>query len=184
MSKLLDYQESVPVRRRRRGIKRLLQMILLAIILFFALVFLEDYLRGVFKSWQTQREKIQNEETVKETVKNYNEILMTVYQRQKADLLREVTTEDELERVRLYLTYNYYEKKQALRSHLNNLEVTTVKLKGRRATVRTKEDWTYRYLDINTQKPTTAEKRARYEVTYSLEKRGKRWLVAKLELLK
>lgn len=155
-------------------------MILLALLLFFALVFIEDYGRAFIRIIQERRALAREREAAKEAVERYNKILVQAYNRPNPDLMEKITTEEELKRVALYIMFNLTNNR-VLKAHLDELKFDEVKIEKKRwAKVKTIENWSYKYLDFKTKKIVVPVKKARYKVTYTLEKRKGRWLVSSL----
>lgn len=76
------------------------------------------------------------------------------------------------------------ERNRRLRASLERIDFGAVQLNeaARHATVRTREVWSYEHVDAARHISLGSVKRVEYDLLYTLERQGNRWLVAALAL--
>ncbi len=122
------------------------------------------------------------EEAVKRSVVLYNRGLIEAYRSQSFDLLKEVAVEREVEKVGAVVGA-YLEGGEVMESRIISLRFDGVEVRDGRATVRTSEEWSYRWLDYRTGREVEPLKRIYYRMRYDLVKRDGRWLVEKVKVV-
>jgi hypothetical protein len=119
--------------------------------------------------------------TEKDAIRNiivrYDELLTFGYRTLNMNPLQEVTTEDEAEKVYIYMAA-LGEGKVRMISHVNNIYFDSITFPAPdKAVVRTKEIWDFAYTDIKTGEKKEEKKNFIYLMTYTLGKEGGRWLI-------
>ncbi len=171
-------------RVKNRSLRKLLLMMIIAIIIFFVLVFVEDYSKKVTAGITANRQKVKTEAGLKSKIEKYNDALIKAYKNNSSDLMKDLTTEDELERVRLYMTYNYFEKSRKLNTKLVDLSFKDINVKEEEATIETEEEWTYFYTDVETENKLSEKKEIYYRAKYTLIKQDDNWLIDSISIEK
>jgi hypothetical protein len=121
------------------------------------------------------------EQAVRQVVTKYNENLTLALKRPQPELMNGLTTSLEGKRITTYLSY-FYQQNKVMDSQLKSLEFIKVEIRDQKAVVRTKEQWSYKHLDLTSRKVVKPEKIINYQATYQLEKTNKKWVVASLEV--
>lgn len=160
--------------------KRLLLMILVAVTLFMGLALGEDYVRVYFKRGQRQAVITGAADDVGRTVKRYDQLLIKAYAQDKPSLLESVAGDDQVTKVRLYMTDDQTQKQRRLIIELRSLAIDKVVKRKKTATAFTTETWDYHYEDTVTGKAFDQTTES-YKVKYNLTKSGSRWFVQSLE---
>ncbi|MDH4100963.1 MAG: hypothetical protein OEV28_10395 [Nitrospirota bacterium] len=123
------------------------------------------------------------EKSVKEAVRAYNAALIEAFIKPNPDLMADVATAKQHDRVGLYIV-NLMQKGQVLKGSLDSISFGKIRFEGAgKAMADTKEEWTYAYLGPDRQ-PTGPSKKVRYEVTYTLLLEQGDWMVDALDIHK
>lgn len=121
------------------------------------------------------------DEAVKNAILGYNEALIQFYLAvERSSELQKYASEKEMNKVGALVMIDREEGK-IMKSRLTKIEFKSVDRKGTEARVVTHEEWKFVYLNIADGKPLADELGALYDVSYSLQKEGDKWLVAKLQ---
>jgi hypothetical protein len=122
-----------------------------------------------------------NEDAViMKAVGKYNQALVIAYRNVDFGPLGGAASEKEAKKVRVIVN-SYLEGNQVMESDVKRIDFKDVKVEGDRATARTSEDWTYRWVDFKTGEEVEPLKDIHYEMLYHLEKIDEKWLVEKVE---
>ncbi len=119
---------------------------------------------------------------LKRTVIMYNKGLMEAHKNRSFDLLEKVALKKEVDRVRAFVNA-YLGMGQMMEPDLKDLTYRDIGIEDGRATVRTIEDWSYRWIDVRTGREVEPLRGIRYEMEYHLVKRNGRWLVEKVRII-
>lgn len=123
---------------------------------------------------------------IKNTVTAYNKMLAEALAKPDPRIMEYLTTRSEFDRIASYIIFLKKDKK-VLVSELKSLEfleVTVLETGGKRTSVvRTKEMWSFHYVDEKTRKRITDERDIGYENTYHLVRRESRWVVDRVDAL-
>lgn len=131
----------------------------------------------LFAGCQTKDEK----EAV-QSVRLYNDKMVLAMQRPEPELMKNLVTDKEYERVLMYILY-LYQNNAILDAKLDQFDIVNVDIKGSKATVKTNEVWHYKRIDKDSRKTIQPEKKVSYQGTYSLEKnKQNKLVVSKLEV--
>lgn len=116
-------------------------------------------------------------------VREYAELLPSVYARSEPGLLAGAATEEEQNRVLMYMLY-LKQKNESLETRLIDLEIAGSELLegGTRATVETVEHWQYRSVNPETGEGLTGYTEAEYSSEYTLVLQDGKWLVSEVEV--
>lgn len=155
-------------------------MIVVAVGLFMALALGEDYVRGFLARRQKGPVVSGDLAGVGQTVKRYDFLLVKAYSQDKPSLLAPVATEEQIAKVRLYMTYDQVEKERKMIAELKNLSIEKTEKKGKKATVRSVETWVYYYKDKKSGRE-FGRTSGTYRVTYNLVNTTGTWLVSGLK---
>lgn len=119
---------------------------------------------------------------IRAVIEEYNDLLPAAYARAQPDLLANVASEAERNRVLMYVLYLRKEG-EAIESRLVSLEFVAVRVTegGTKATAQTRETWEYRMLDSETGAPKGEFREIAYESTYELTKGEQGWIVESLD---
>lgn len=125
---------------------------------------------------------ITEESKIRAVVEEYNDLLPAAYMRAQPDLLANVTSDAEQNRVLMYVLYLRKEG-EIIESRLKSLDFVEVRVTegGTRATAQTREVWDYRMLDSETGAPKGGFREIAYESTYELTKEDQGWIVDSLD---
>ena len=117
-----------------------------------------------------------------QTVRDYADALAPALHAETLDPLRQVATDDEVQRVQLEVMGILYKENQRMKARLARFEVESAKETGTdKAEVRTSEGWSITYTDSQTGKfikRRDFDEKVRYELTRS----NGRWYVSSLEI--
>lgn len=117
---------------------------------------------------------------VKNAVRKYNTALVESYRTGDPSLLDSLATEPEIHRVDILIA-TLQGQNRRLRASLERIDFGDVQVEGARlATVRTREVWSYEHVDATRQTRVGDLRRIEYDLLYSLERHGAKWLVASL----
>lgn len=119
---------------------------------------------------------------VKRAVAMYNNALIEAYRSQSFEGLRRVSVGREVDRVSAWVGA-YLQSGMVMEARLLSLRFDGVEVKGERATVRTSEEWSYRWLDYRTGRVVEPLKRIDYRMRYRLVRRDGRWLVERVKIV-
>ncbi len=119
---------------------------------------------------------------IRAVVEEYNDLLPAAYSRAQPDLLANVASDAEQNRVLMYVLYLRKEG-EAIESRLRSLEFVEVRVTegGAKATAQTREIWDYRMLDSETGASKGGFREIAYESTYELTKGDQGWIVESLD---
>lgn len=118
--------------------------------------------------------------SVVRAVEAYNDALSEALESSSIEPLASHATQTELGRVQAYIFFNYSEGK-FMKSNLEKINFTKVKVEGEKAEVSAEEEWTYQYVDLKTEKPLGNLERVKYKTKYKLLKSNGKWLVSEVE---
>lgn len=118
-----------------------------------------------------------------DAVREYADLLPSVYSRGEPGLLAEVATDEEQNRVLMYILY-LKQQRENLDTRLVALEVTGTEILdgGERAIVNTEEQWQYRSVDADTGESSAGYTVADYESEYTLILENGAWLVSEVDV--
>lgn len=123
------------------------------------------------------------ETSLKIVIAKYNNAVIEAYKNQILMPLKEVAVEDEVRRIDITVS-TYLRGNQLMEADLHKIDFKDVRIEGDKATVRTSEDWSYKWVNYRTKKEVEPLRDIHYEMTYYLNKIGGKWLVEKVEELK
>lgn len=166
--------------KKRGPVFRLLIMALIAIVVFMGLALGEDYANGILKRWRAGQAAGTQSDKVSKIANRYPSILEKAYDKTSPKLLKSVTTEKQITKVRLYMAYNHWELKKKFVGVLKNQTIDSVKVKGKKATVKVTETWDSHYL-VEENGKVVDKTTESYKVDYGLVKKGSKWLVNTVE---
>ena len=113
-------------------------------------------------------------------VAKYNNALIEAYKNQLFKPLKEVADEEEVQMVNIFIS-SYLQGNQVMDAELLKMDFKEIKIEGEKATVRTSEEWSYRWIHYKTMREIEPRKNIRYEILYYIVKKDGRWLVKKVE---
>lgn len=115
---------------------------------------------------------------LKNAVRKYNRALVETYRMAEPGLLADVAAEQEVRKVDVLITTLQMQNK-VLRASLDRIAFIGMDRPGdERAEVKTSEDWFYEHMDRKTRQRVGQAKRIHYELVYTLERKGGKWIVA------
>lgn len=119
---------------------------------------------------------------VRNVVTAYNKMLPEALSRPDAGVMEYFTTHYERGRIDAYIALLRTDKRLMV-CDLKKLDFLETALNPDKteAVVKTRESWSYYYIDEKTRKPVTREEELGYENTYRLVKESGRWVVNKVE---
>jgi hypothetical protein len=120
------------------------------------------------------------EEAIKKLVGKYNVALITAYKDMNPLPLRRVTSNSEFEKVNLIID-SFMEVNQIMEAELMSLGFKDIKIEQDSATVKTSEQWKYRWVDMKTGEVKVPLQEIHYEMLYHLTKEEDKWLVDRVE---
>lgn len=123
------------------------------------------------------------ETSLKIVIAKYNNAVIEAYKNQILMPLKEVAVEDEVRRIDITVS-TYLRGNQLMEADLHKIDFKDVRIEGDKATVRTSEDWSYKWVNYRTKKEVEPLRDIHYEMTYYLNKIDGKWLVEKVEELK
>ncbi len=169
--------------KKRTGANRLFRLVVLALALFIALALGEGNVQELLADRAERAAIAKAKEAVGEVVKQYNEKIIIAHDQNNPAVMTDMVTPAELRRIDTYITYNNYEKNQTLSNRLLKIKIVSVALGAEQesARVKTKETWSYRYIDKKTKRAGKSET-VRYKATYVVEKQAGQWLVDEVKI--
>ena len=123
--------------------------------------------------------EISQEAELKTIIAKYNIALVEAYGYQFFEPLKEVAGEDEVGKVEIIID-SYMLGNQIMEAQLNRMDFNEINIEEDRATVRTSEDWSYRWVDLRTGEEVEPLRDIHYELLYHLIKNDDKWLVEKV----
>jgi len=123
------------------------------------------------------------EKRIKTVIAKYNIAVIEAYKNQYFDYLKESADEKEFRKIYV-ITIGFLQGNRILESELLSLAFKEIKIEDSVATVKTSEDWSYRWVDYRTREEVEPLKDLHYEMIYHLVKKDGRWLVEKAEEVK
>lgn len=124
----------------------------------------------------------EDEFLVKNAVRKYNTALVESYRTGDPTLLDGLATEREMRRVDI-LIGTLQGQNRRLRATLDRIDFGAVQGGGDRlAKVSTHEAWSYEHMDLTRQTRVGNARRIEYDLLYTLERQGARWMVAHLAI--
>ncbi|MDA8234784.1 MAG: hypothetical protein M0Z31_08320 [Clostridia bacterium] len=137
------------------------------------------------------------EKNIQTVIRKYNNNLPIALESQNTTILEGLATEKELGRVLIFTSVMKKENKivQAKMEKLEFVDINIEKVveKGTKprnpldigglpkAKAKTKEVWSFQYLDVNTKKPLDKVQKLKYDATFTLVKQNDQWLVHSIE---
>lgn len=133
------------------------------------------------------------EKNIQTLIRNYNKNLPIALESQNTTILEGLATEKELGRVLIFTSVMKAENK-IVQAKLENLQFVDINIEETgdkstkprnpldisglpKAKAKTKEVWSFQYLDINSRKPVHKVQKVKYNATYTLVKQNDQWLV-------
>ena len=113
-------------------------------------------------------------------VAKYNNAIIEAYKNQFFAPLTEVAGEKQVNKARVVIN-SFRRGNQVMEADVRKIDFKEIKRQGDKASVRTSEDWVYRWVDIKTGKEVEPLKDIHYEIVYHLVKKDGKWLVEKAE---
>ncbi len=170
-----------PKKKRRTSASRLLLAVFVSILLFIGLALAEDYGRKYLDRRRALEAATAADAAGEKVVEEYVAALAETYLKGSPVHLEQadVATANQVTQVRLYMSYNHFEKKQKLLAELKSQEVDKVEIAGGEATVTATETWMYAYYDEATAQEMSRETET-LKVNYRLIKSAGKWLVDSL----
>jgi hypothetical protein len=120
------------------------------------------------------------EKELKTVIAKYNNALVEAYRNQFFEPLMEVAVEEDVRKVDIIISA-YLQTNQIMDSELIRLDFKGIEKGFDRATVRTSEDWSYRWIDYRTNKEVEPLREIHYEMRYHLIKIDDLWMVERVE---
>ena len=121
-----------------------------------------------------------DEAHLKTVVARYNDALVSAYKNQFFDSLSEVSVEAEAGKVHA-LVNSYLQGNQVMDSELHSMDFKEMKVADNKATVRTSEKWSYRWINFRTGEEVEPMRDIHYEMLYHFVKEEGKWLVEMVE---
>lgn len=121
-----------------------------------------------------------HEKHLKTIVAKYNNALTQAYSSRFLSSLSEVASEKEVNKVEVIIA-SFFQGNTLMESELHRMDFHDVNIEGDKATVRTSEDWSYRWVDFRTSEEIEPLKDIHYEMLYHLIKKDDKWLVDSVE---
>ncbi len=119
-----------------------------------------------------------DEKQVKDTVMRYNQLLAEGYQKLNMNPLQEAATTKQAEKAYFHMAA-LGEGRVRMESTLKKIKFIDMTIQQEnKATVRTKEVWDFRHINIDTKQVVLEKKDFEYIITYELLKERGSWLVA------
>ena len=129
-------------------------------------------------------ENISNSKSHEKIILRYNELLVRGYVEMNMTPLREVATEDQVQKVYHHMAA-LGESGLRLESELKDIDFLEINYDGKNiAFVKTRESWDYNHFHINTKKSSKKIENFVYELTYRLTKEDGMWIIANVESIK
>jgi hypothetical protein len=114
------------------------------------------------------------------TVKRYNSLLMRTYMEAHIDLMKAVTTDNQLNKI-LPTVLALRAKNNLMMADQKTFEVKKVSVMGKKAIVETEEEWIYWWQHKDTREITEPMKVTKYSIRYILVVEDDGWKVDSLE---
>lgn len=113
---------------------------------------------------------------LKIVIAKYNNALIEAYKNQFFEPLKQVASEEEVKKIGV-LVNSYRQSDRIMEAELNKIGFRKMIIEEDKATVRTSEDWSYKWIDYRTKQEIESMKDIHYEMVYHLEKKEGGWFV-------
>lgn len=123
---------------------------------------------------------INKTDELKIVIVKYNNALIEAYKNQFFEPLTQVASEEVVRKIGVIVN-SYRESDQIMEAELNKIEFREMVVEEDKATVRTSEDWSYRWINYRTVQEVEPHQDIHYEMFYHLLKKNGRWRVEKVE---
>lgn len=117
---------------------------------------------------------------LKIVIAKYNNALVEAYKDQSFEPLKAVAAADEVNKVDTIVS-SYLQANQIMEADLRKVDFKDIKIEGDKATVKTSEDWSYRWVNYKTRQEIEPLRNVHYEMLYHMTKKDGKWLVEKVE---
>lgn len=123
-----------------------------------------------------------NEDRIKAAVLKYGRGLIEAYRDLDPSTISTVASEAQVKKVDVIIT-SFLQAERVMEAEMLSTAFKGVSIHddGRQATVRTDEEWEYRWVDVNTKEVVVPLKRTRYGINYYLVLKDGVWVVDRTE---
>lgn len=118
------------------------------------------------------------EYAVKVAVTKYNNAIIDLYKTVSPEKLNEIALEEESKKVQSYMSI-FLAGKRLMEAEYQKIEFREVIVEGDSATVKTSEDWTFRWIHFKTGEEIEPWTDIHYEMQYDLTLIDGKWMIAK-----
>ena len=123
-----------------------------------------------------------DEMIIRESVRQYTLGIITASKKDSVEHLEPYATEKRAQKLMIWMK-SWHENNYFMDSAIEKFAVESVKQHGKKATVKTRERWRYRYIQIVTKQVTQPWTQADYMMKYDLVKIGPHWKVDEAKIL-
>lgn len=126
------------------------------------------------------RKESVDEMQVKTVIAKYNNALIEAYRNQNPIYLKEVAGDDEVRKIGT-IVESFLQGDEIMEAEIEKINFKEIKIEAEKATVRTSEEWRYRWVNIKTGKEAEPARDIHYDMLYRMVKKDGKWLVEKTE---
>ena len=128
-------------------------------------------------------EKIKEEHALENIISEYNRLLIEANKTRNLEPLKKIADESVVKKLELWMAA-WEDGNASMDTELKSLNFDSIKITGNNARVKTTEDWSFEYRDLDTKKILSPKESIHYEMEYILVKKEGRWLITKINILK
>lgn len=120
------------------------------------------------------------QESVKKLIAIYNHALVLAYGELKFEELKSIASEGQFGKVSAIVN-SFRDADEMMEAELLRLDFKEIKIEGNSSTVKTSEDWKYRWVNNKTGEEVEPLKDIHYDIIYHLTKKDGKWIVDRVE---
>ncbi len=119
---------------------------------------------------------------IKSTIKSYNNGIIYASRDDNSDRLRSFANKKIVTKFHLWLK-SWHDNNLFMDAKIKDINFTKVDLSNHKAVAITNEQWSYRYINIQTKKEVQPKTDINYTVRYNLSKEETKWIIQKIDVL-
>lgn len=132
-----------------------------------------------------QIEKSQDRMLVKDTIMNYNKLLIEAAKTGNTEPLKDLLIQREREKLNHWIA-SWHDSDVYMDGRLENIKFKNITISGNAANVITAEDWAYEYKNLETRQSALPASSIHYEMEYILQKidnkDNKEWIIKEIKI--
>lgn len=120
--------------------------------------------------------EVAQKEYLKRLIAQYNNAVVVAYSDQDFELLKGVASDEEFRKIYVIVA-GFLQGNRIMEADIKRIDYKEIKIEGDKATVKTSEDWSYRWVNYRARQEVEPLKEIHYEMLYYLIKKDGKWLV-------